>query len=126
MKLTFVEHVKERIIEHSLFAWLSILLMLSLIPLPETGIDPEWHLDKVVHFLLYGITAILFYRRIRLRLRLWHILFSIGLASLYGFFLEVLQRLVSWRSFSLSDITANVLGATTFVLIYIYRLKGDT
>jgi VanZ family protein len=101
--------------------WLIIVLIISVIPIPETGINSELHLDKVVHFLLYGITAILFYKVLRLGLKQGYIFFPIALASLYGLLLEVVQHFVSYRSFSLADIIANILGAMVFVLAYTFK-----
>ncbi len=106
----------------ALIIWSIIVLIISVIPIPETGINSELHLDKVAHFLLYGITAILFFRVLKPKLSMKSsMLFSMMLSSLYGFFLEVTQYFISYRSFSLADIIANIFGAMVFVLTYTFK-----
>lgn len=97
--------------------WLLVILFLSIIP--AEGLQTDSPLDKIVHFVIYGITAILFFRGLRLKIPLTRaIVVSIILASFYGFAMELLQLLLPWRQFSFSDGVANISGALFFGIIY--------
>ncbi len=102
-----------------LISWLFLVLAVSLMPVPETGIE-ERNLDKTVHFVIYGITAMLFLRVLYKDSRKLCIdgLISIGSASLYGFLIEIAQSLIPYRSFSIGDILFNFLGALFFVIVF--------
>ena len=100
--------------------WLFVVLFLSVIPTrgPETG----YPLDKLIHFVLYGITAIIFYRVLRLRTSLIKsTVLSIILASFFGLAMELLQSVLPWREFSLLDELANIGGAFFFSILYALR-----
>lgn len=102
------------------------MLLLSIIP---TGDLPtEDQTDKISHFIVYGITAILFLRVLRLKTTLTKsILLSIILASFFGFAMELIQSMLPWREFSLLDELANIIGAFFFSILYVlgdyYRKK---
>lgn len=97
--------------------WLLLILFLSVIP--AEGLQTDSPLDKIVHFVIYGITAILFFRDLKLKLSLTRaIAVSIILTSFYGFAMELLQLLLPWRQFSFSDGVANISGALFFGIIY--------
>ncbi len=97
--------------------WLLIILFLTIIPAEGPQVDLP--LDKMVHFVMYGITAIVFFRVLRPKKSLTlTIILSIGLASFYGFAMEVLQLALPWRQFSFSDEVANIGGALFFGVIY--------
>lgn len=105
----------------SLLAWLVMVLVFSVIPIPDTGIDTgSFPADKAVHFVVYGVTSIMlfrfFYRRAGEKKSA--VLLAIASASLYGLLLEALQYLMPHRSFSLADAAINALGAIVFVLVY--------
>lgn len=109
----------------SLFAliiWLIVLFILSVVHVPSIKIGLGLF-DKITHFILYGITAILFLSVLRRRLKTkWSgIFFTISLSSLYGFMLEIVQSFISYRNFEFSDILANTIGATAFVMINYLR-----
>ncbi len=93
---------------------------LSLAPSDRFQATPDLlpHLDKAVHFILYGIFAGLLVWAARTRMRgLWALCF--GLAVGYGVAMEWGQVLfASDRHFSLLDIAANTLGAGSFVGLY--------
>lgn len=92
-------------------AWLLIVLVLSVYPFGSTG-APEFT-DKVLHFIIYAITAALFFTVFRDRWPLLTALYaSAALAAGYGLLMEVLQIFVDGRGFSVGDIIANALGAT--------------
>ncbi len=108
-----------------IFVWLFVVLLLSIIP--TKGLQAG-HTDKVIHFVIYGITAIMFLRILLFKMSLSKAVFlSIILASLFGFVIELIQYAIPWRECSFSDVVANVSGAVLFSLIYIvnefYRKK---
>jgi VanZ family protein len=100
-----------------LVAWLIFILMLSIVSLkgPKTTLP----VDKAVHFILYGLTSIFFYRHLIKKIRKNRALFlSILCSSLYGGALEVVQHFAPGRAFSPGDMAANAAGAITFCLLY--------
>lgn len=103
-------------------SWLLIVLILSVMPVPETDVGPKG-LDKFVHFALYGITALLFWRffynKTWSRRKIG--LISIVSASLYGLLMEIIQSFLPYRTFSVSDIISNFLGAIFSVTIILTR-----
>jgi len=100
--------------------WLLIVLFLSVIPVqePQTG----YPADKIVHFVIYGITAIIFSRILRTKMSLVKTTaVSIIFASLYGLAMELIQHVLPWRQFSLLDEASNFSGALVFSVIYAIR-----
>lgn len=102
-----------------LILWLLVVLIFSIMPAPETNVGPE-NLDKLIHFITYGITAILFFRFLSER---WHrdkliSPVSIIASSFYGLLMEITQFFLPYRSFSLSDMLSNLLGAVFFVALW--------
>lgn len=106
--------------------WLFLILVFSTIPVK--GLQ-TWHLsDTVIHFVLYGITAVLFMKDFRSKTSMKKsAVLSIIFASLFGFVTELIQSAIPWRECSFSDMMANVSGAVFFTLLYIlvdyYRKK---
>lgn len=104
----------------SIIIWLFIVLLLSIIPTKD--LPTEDQTDKVVHFIIYGITALLFLKVLRLRTTLTKsIILSVGLASFFGLAMELLQSVVPWRESSLLDELANIGGAFFFCILYALR-----
>lgn len=101
-----------------LLLWLLIVLILSIIPVPETDVGPK-DLDKVVHFVIYGITAMIFWRFFYNKTQSHRKigLISIVAASIYGLLIEIIQSFLPYRSFSVSDIISNFLGAIFSVTV---------
>ena len=100
-----------------LLAWLILILVISVVSIkgPRTSLP----VDKAVHFILYGITAIFFYRHFIEKLGEKRTLFlSVVCSSVYGGALEILQHFVPGRSFSLGDMAANATGSAVLCLIY--------
>ncbi|OGW29761.1 MAG: hypothetical protein A2X59_06630 [Nitrospirae bacterium GWC2_42_7] len=101
-----------------LIIWMVLIFVLSVIPV--SGPETDMPLDKVEHFIAYGLTAILFYRYLRPKtMRAKAGVESIASASVYGAVIEVVQYFLPYRSFSLGDIAANTIGALVFCMIYI-------
>jgi VanZ family protein len=102
----------------SFILWLVIVLILSVVPLPE-NIIPSLPIDKIVHFVLYGVTAVMLYRILRTRRSAKRsVLYSIVVSAFYGVLLEVIQFFLPYRSFSTGDMVANTLGAAVFAGVY--------
>jgi len=100
--------------------WLLIVLFFSVIPVK--GLQTEHPADKIAHFVIYGITAIIFFRILRTKMSLVKTtVVSIIFASLYGLAMELIQHGLPWRQFSLSDEASNFSGALVFSVIYAIR-----
>lgn len=102
-----------------LVTWLFLVTVSSLIPVPEVDVGPQ-DLDKLIHFIIYGITAILFLRVFLLWYHNIRMINSVSIvaSSLYGFIMELIQSFLPYRTFSLSDMLWNLLGAITFVTLW--------
>ena len=76
-------------------------------------------MDKIVHFVLYGVTAVMLYRILRARYSAKRsVLYSISASAFYGALLECVQFFLPYRSFSMADMAANTLGAAVFAGVY--------
>lgn len=91
-------------------AWTAIIILLSVWPV-SSGMDMG-QTDKLVHFIMYVVTTFLYYRWTK---SIWRA--AIFSATL-GFFMEVVQHFIEWRSFSLFDIVFNCAGVTIVFLWY--------
>ena len=101
-----------------LILWLVLVFTLSVIPV--SGPKTDMPVDKVVHFIMYGLTAVFFFRYLRPKTGKAKAGFeSVAIASAYGAAIEVVQYFLPYRSFSLGDMAANTLGAFAFCIIYI-------
>ena len=88
--------------------WVGTILFLSLVPVPQ--VDAPNNIDKVVHFLMYFLTSLVFYLTFHkkfLNVVINALIFSV----LLGTFIEILQHFVPYRGFSFGDILANCFGA---------------
>lgn len=76
-------------------------------------------MDKIIHFLMYSVMALMIYWCTRFQMRLLHYLGIILFCSAYGFVMEILQLTLTHgdRTFSWGDATANVIGALTLLAI---------
>lgn len=92
-----------------------LLLLASVLPVPEADTSVFSDNDKLVHFLLYGFLAALIF------LCLQNTddtiasgavcLYSAAASSFYGILLECCQYFLPYRSFDILDIGANTAGA---------------
>ena len=107
--------------------WTCVVLFLSLSS-GENLPDPLWiefpHIDKVVHFMMYFVFALVLihdlqhYSKIRLNHR-QIILISVLIVIGWGGFLEILQRIPSiHRNSDFFDFLANTVGAVVASLLY--------
>jgi VanZ family protein len=100
--------------------WLFIVLVLSVMPVK--GLEGRYPTDKVAHFVMYGITSIVFLRNFRSKPSIIKSgILSIILASSVGFAMEIIQSVIPWREFSLADELANVSGAVFFTILYVLK-----
>jgi len=106
----------------SFILWLILVLILSVMPVPEIGGLSSFPMDKIVHFVLYGVTAIMLYRFLRTRYSVRRsVLYSIAVSAFYGALLEGVQFFLPYRSFSAADMAANTLGAAVFAGFYFLK-----
>ena len=106
--------------------WLFLVLVFSTIPVK--GLQTRHLSDTVIHFVMYGIAAVLFMKDFRSKTSMKKsAVLSIIIASLFGLVIELIQSVIPWREYSFSDMMANVSGAVFFTLLYIlvgyYRKK---
>jgi VanZ family protein len=100
-----------------LLIWYFLILVVSVMPF--SGPKTDLPLDKVVHFILYGLTSILLFRYfIRQTNSRSAFIKAVALASIYGAAMEVVQYFLPHRSFSLGDMAANAAGAFFACLVY--------
>ena len=97
--------------------WFLMILVVSV--MPASGPETDLPADKIAHFVLYGLTAILlfryFIRRTTGRTAFYK---AVALASIYGAAMEVVQYFLPHRSFSFGDMAANAAGAFLACLVY--------
>ncbi len=106
-----------------LIIWLFIILLSSVFPFAPT--ESGLPLDKIMHFVIYGITSTMFFKVLNHKLSANKaLLLAIILSSAYGFFIEILQSYLPWRNFSLGDQVANTLGALIIGVIYKNKTHG--
>jgi len=99
------------------YLWLLVVLFLSVYNF--SGVEAPKNSDKVVHYIIYFITALITYiyslRFITDRKLL--VFVSVIFASFYGLLMECIQYFLPYRSFSLGDEFANISGAVAFGII---------
>lgn len=97
----------------------TILLCLPKQSLPDTGIGwfNVYHIDKLIHAILFAILVYLFCSPIRLKgflnnviTKIYFVIFLVGV--FYGFIMELVQKyFIAGRSFEGLDIVADAVGA---------------
>lgn len=104
--------------------WLAAIFVSSSIPsvdLPHIGI---WNADKLIHFGVYFLLAVVVDRAVRYQTRFpavnrHHLLYTIVFTVLYGLSDEFHQFFVPGRDPSLLDLFADAGGAVLFVLLFL-------
>ena len=100
---------KLNIFWHSIgYLWLIIVLYACLIPSEPGGVNIP-HLDKLLHFSVYLISAFYFLQLTKNKFK-FKILISL---LLYGIMIEFLQDTISNRTRELADVIANSFGLIT-------------
>jgi VanZ family protein len=108
----------------SFILWLIIVLLLSVLPFPGIRILTPLPIDKIVHFVLYGVTAVMLYRILRARYNSNRaLLYSIAVSAFYGALMECIQYFLPYRSFSIADMAANTLGAAVLAGVYFIKYR---
>lgn len=107
-----------------LSAWTFFIFLLIAWPMPvgvETGTG---NLDKIVHFVIFGVFAYLVAINIKERFSLVKTLLAAFLAScVYAYLAEIIQLFVPGRDYSLFDWAAGVSGAVGFLIIFYARSR---
>ena len=109
-----------------LTVWFLLVLIASVMPV--SGIDTGLPEDKIAHFVMYGLTAILLFRFFERKTTLNRACYmSVAIAALYGAAMEVVQYFLPYRSFSTGDMAANTTGAFLACVLYVKgkRLWGS-
>jgi VanZ family protein len=112
--------------------WSLLILGLSLTPgksLPKVGWQMFIHLDKLAHFIVYGVLAgllVLNYSKTgNGTVGIKDLVFVILICTIYGAILEAMQYFfLSDRFFEIPDIIANIIGSiagTVFVYLFLKR-----
>lgn len=102
-----------------LFSLVILYLSLGNIHSPQTpGLFNIPHLDKVVHFFLYGILCYLLMYESKQLKRKRHYLLFVAICLLYGIIIELLQINLAHRTGDIYDIIANGLGSITAVPLF--------
>jgi len=109
--------------------WLPLILYCLFIYIQSDHPSPEQIpsfplVDKVLHFIAYGLMGILFYRayqtlRIKNNIQMLMVL-SVVSASLYGISDEIHQSFVPFREAEVADVIADIIGAFSGVWLYRY------
>ncbi|MBC6996445.1 VanZ family protein [Neolewinella lacunae] len=112
-------------------AYACFVLVISLLPGAALPVVPDWNLlfspDKIAHFGVYAIFALLLSAIFTERRKLWGLIAAIGLAGTFGGLMEVLQGTVTaGRSFDPVDMVANLLGAAFGGICYLVLQRITT
>ncbi|KAJ2795899.1 hypothetical protein H4R20_005718 [Coemansia guatemalensis] len=95
----------------ALTAWMTVMAILGFTHLLRPPVS-----DKALHFVAFGVMGVLVFFSFQShipRAKAWTV--TGGLMAVACFFSEVLQRILTTRSFQWSDIASNFLGALTFL-----------
>lgn len=99
-----------------------LIFVQSSYPVPDTGIEFTLS-DKLVHFGVYGILAVLFFRNFQASAKNRSIAtmaaLSIACATLYGLSDEIHQAFVDHRQADLYDFLADFAGSIAGVFFYV-------
>jgi len=110
----------------SVVLWAAIILILCGMPPQDVEKIKLFEIpyqDKIVHFMLYFVLALLVMALLTLNSTLrktrWTYLLTILICLLYGWIIEVFQRtFFPGRSFEWMDVVADTAGAVIGVLLY--------
>lgn len=84
---------------------------------PKVPIGAGLHIDKVVHFILYGMTVLMFLTVLREKKDgKKSMLYAFLLSSIVGFIIEIIQYFTPHRRFETADLLANIPGAAAFII----------
>ncbi len=92
----------------------------SLYMTPQLPTPPVGGIDKLAHFLVYGLMATAWMRVWRFRKEGNRMLAGIAIAAVAGITEECIQYMNPYRSFEWADWVADVTGALLAVVLYRY------
>lgn len=119
------EKKKNHILLFRNIIWALVIFVLCAIPGKDIP-NPHWvfpHIDKIVHFGMFFVMAILLCSELEYQTRLsWRKIYltTISIAFIYGEIIELLQEYFFNRSGDILDLLADVFGAIIGCLIYPY------
>ncbi len=107
--------------------WIILILFLCTLPgsaIPSVSIFDKLHVDKIVHFVLFGGTVLLLaygYHRQKGEISGLALFSLVLVVTLYGLAIEFIQKyLVANRSFDIYDLLADGLGAVAGALVFLW------
>lgn len=100
--------------------FLTVLSLMSINKMPKLGSSFD---DKIYHLGAYMLFTMLWYNYFEKTDSKYKILFSAGIAIVYGIIIEVLQgTFTTYRTEDIGDVIANTLGALlAAILILLYK-----
>jgi VanZ family protein len=113
------------------FHWLPLVVYCAMVFIQSAFPAPEklpsfFLMDKMIHFALYAVMGILFYRAYKTLPLAYRyqilMLLSFTSASLYGISDEIHQHFVPYREADFFDVVADAIGAACGVYLYHYWL----
>jgi|Deesub1362A_J573_1020465.scaffolds.fasta_scaffold00165_34 VanZ family protein len=109
----------------TLIIWLAVVFVLSVYPFEGAERFPL--ADKLFHFMIYGITSVLFYTVLKenrsLSVRKKALLLSVVFSAGYGLLMEIVQAFIPARDFSVWDEVTNILGAVSGAIFVISQRR---
>lgn len=110
-----------------LLLWSSLIDVLLLMPMPTGGEGGPIFIDKIVHFLLFGVFSLLlayFLEEFKVVGKLYKVILISSFVSIsYASLMEIIQAYVPSRTKSIYDFLSGALGAIIFLSIYYVRRK---
>jgi glycopeptide antibiotics resistance protein len=107
--------------------WIILILFLCTLPgsaIPSMSMFDKLHVDKIVHFVLFGGTVLLLaygYYKQKGALSGLALFSLVVVVTLYGLAIEFIQKyLVANRSFDMYDLLADGLGAVAGALVFLW------
>lgn len=107
--------------------WIILILFLCTLPgsaIPSMSMFDKLHVDKIVHFVLFGGTVLLLaygYYKQKGAISGLALFSLVAVVTLYGLAIEFIQKyLVANRSFDMYDLLADGLGAVAGALVFLW------
>lgn len=101
----------------------AFIVVASTMKVSEFPSIPMPGIDKPVHFFMYAlltfVIALDYSKFVKRRLSCMNCIAIPLIAALFGFLMECIQYFLPYRSFSLWDMLANMLGALLGIVIFI-------
>ncbi|OGP32267.1 MAG: hypothetical protein A2073_03725 [Deltaproteobacteria bacterium GWC2_42_11] len=101
-------------------AYMALIFYLSSQSFEELQLPEIWNIDKVIHFIEYGILGILWFRALNITIEKTQIIIIIAFAItfIYGISDEIHQYFVPNRNSSIYDAIADGFGAWVGIVLY--------